>query len=213
MTLKVLIADDHPLLRDALSRTLRLIEAEAEVVEAVDYASTLLALQAGVPDLALLDLHMPGMDGVDGLRRLRQLFAGVPLLVVSGDDDPAVMRAVLAAGAAGFLPKSESPALMQQAVRLVRGGGTYTPSQALAGLDGGGRPVANSARPGASGLTPRQMDVLKSLMRGQPNKLIARELGLTEGTVKIHIAAILRTLQARNRTEAVVMARRLGLGG
>jgi DNA-binding NarL/FixJ family response regulator len=211
MSWKVLIADDHPLLRDALARTLRLVEADIQVVEAVDYADTVRALQTDPPDLALLDLHMPGMDGADGLRRLRQAFPAVPLVVVSGEDDPAVIRAVLAAGAQGFLPKSESTVVMQQALRLVRGGGTYTPPQALADLDQHGRPSSAYARADASGLTPRQMDVLKSLMRGQPNKLIARELGLTEGTVKIHIAAILRALQARNRTEAVVMARRLGL--
>lgn len=211
MSWKVLIADDHPLLRDALARTLRLVEAEVQVVEAVDYAGTVRALQTDAPDLALLDLHMPGMDGADGLRRLRQAFPAVPLVVVSGEDDPAVIRTVLAAGALGFLPKSESAAVMQQALRLVRGGGTYTPPQALADLDQHGRPPSGYARADASGLTPRQMDVLRSLMRGQPNKLIARELGLTEGTVKIHIAAILRALQARNRTEAVVMARRLGL--
>lgn len=211
MTLKVLIADDHPLLRDALSRTLLLVEPQAELVEAVDYVGTLAALQAHAPDLALIDLHMPGMDGVEGVRRLRRAFAAVPLVVVSGEDDPAVIRAVLAAGAAGFLPKSESPAVLQQALRLVRDGGIYTPSRALADLDRHGKATPGVARPETSGLTPRQMDVLKSLLRGQPNKLIARELGLTEGTVKIHIAAILRALQARNRTEAVVMARKLGL--
>lgn len=206
---RVLIADDHPMLRDALARTLRLVEPQAQVIEAVDYASALEAMLEQAPDLALVDLHMPGMDGVEGVRRLRLRFARVPLVVVSGEDDPAVIRAALAAGAVGFFPKSESPAVLQQALRLVRGGGTYTPSQALADLRHGG-PFAQAARPDASGLTPRQMDVLKSLMRGQPNKLIARELGLTEGTVKIHIAAILRALQARNRTEAVVMARDLG---
>jgi DNA-binding NarL/FixJ family response regulator len=211
MSLRVLIADDHPLLRDALSRTLRLVEPEAQVIEAIDFQSSVDALQADSFDLALLDLHMPGMDGFEGVRRLRQRFAALPLVVVSGEDDPAVMRAVLAAGAAGFLPKSESPAVMQQALRLVLGGGIYTPAQALGGLDPHGRTTAAFARPDASGLTPRQKDVLKSLLRGQPNKLIARELGLTEGTVKIHVAAILRVLQARNRTEAVVMARRLGL--
>ena len=210
MTLKVLIADDHPMLRDALARTLRLVEPEAQVIEAADYDGTVAAMLAHMPDLALVDLHMPGMQAVEGVRRLRLRFAGVPLVVVSGEEDPLMIRATLAAGAAGFLPKSESPAVLQQALRLVRGGGVYTPTQALADLRHGAA-SSGLARPDASGLTPRQLDVLKSLMRGQPNKLIARELGLTEGTVKIHIAAILRALRARNRTEAVVMARRLGL--
>jgi len=204
--MKVLIADDHPLVRDALARTLRCVQPEAEVLEAADFASALRVLQTDSPQLALVDLHMPGMERVDGVRRLRLLCPGVPLVVASGEDDPAVIRAALAAGAVGFLPKAESPDVLQQALRLVLGGGTYTPPQALADLQPGAAP-----RPDASGLTPRQTDVLRCLMRGQPNKLIARELGLTEGTVKIHIAAILRVLQARNRTEAVVVARNLGL--
>ena len=205
--MKVLIADDHPLVRDALKRTLLLVEPGAQVLEAADYAGALQLMQTESLQLALLDLHMPGMDRVDGLRRLRLLFPQLPMAVASGEDDPVVIRATLSAGAVGFLPKSESPELLQQALRLVLGGGTYLPAQALADLRHGAPPP----RPDASGLTPRQLDVLRCLMRGQPNKLIARELGLTEGTVKIHIAAILRVLQARNRTEAVVVARDLGL--
>jgi len=204
--MRVLIADDHPLVRDALARTLRCVQPDAEVLEAADFASALRVLQTEAPRLALVDLHMPGMERVDGVRRLRLLCPAVPLVVASGEDDPAVIRAALAAGAVGFLPKAESPDVLQQALRLVLGGGTYTPPQALADLQPRAAP-----RPDASGLTPRQTDVLRCLMRGQPNKLIARELGLTEGTVKIHIAAILRVLQARNRTEAVVVARNLGL--
>ncbi len=204
--MRVLIADDHPLVRDALARTLRCVQPDAQVLEAADFASALRVLQTEAPRLALVDLHMPGMERVDGVRRLRLLCPAVPLVVASGEDDPAVIRAALAAGAVGFLPKAESPDVLQQALRLVLGGGTYTPPQALADLQPGAAP-----RPDASGLTPRQTDVLRCLMRGQPNKLIARELGLTEGTVKIHIAAILRVLQARNRTEAVVVARNLGL--
>jgi DNA-binding NarL/FixJ family response regulator len=205
--MNVLIADDHPMVRDAMKRTLLLVQPDATVHEAADYAGALRVIEQQQPTLALLDLHMPGMERADGVRRLRLLHPGVTLVVVSGEDDPAVIRAVLAAGAAGFLPKSEAPEVLQQALRLVLGGGSYMPAQALADLRHGAPPP----RPDASGLTPRQLDVLRCLMRGQPNKLIARELGLTEGTVKIHIAAILRVLQARNRTEAVVVARDLGL--
>ena len=97
--MKVLIADDHPLVRDALARTLRLVVPDVEVVEAGDYASAENQLAAHGADLALLDLHMPGMEPVQGLQRLRALFPAVPLAVASGDDDPAVMRATLAAGA------------------------------------------------------------------------------------------------------------------
>lgn len=205
--MNVLIADDHPMVRDAMRRTLLLVQPDAVVHEADGFAGALRVLEEHHPALALIDLHMPGMDRVDGVRRLRLLHPGVKLVVVSGEDDPAVIRGVLAAGAAGFLPKSEAPEVLQQALRLVLGGGSYMPPQALSDLRHGAAP----SRPDPAGLTPRQLEVLRCLMRGQPNKLIARELGLTEGTVKIHIAAILRVLQARNRTEAVVVARDLGL--
>ena len=206
-TRRVLIADDHPLLRDALARTLRAVEPDAVVVEAGDFDAAVSALQAQpAPDLALVDLHMPGMRALDGVQRLRRLFPALALAVASGDDDPAQMRAVLAAGAVGFLPKADAPALLQQALRLLLAGGSYLPPQALAGARAGAAPP-----PGAAALTPRQLDVLRCLGRGDPNKVIARELGLTEGTVKIHLAAILRALQARNRTEAVIVARRLGI--
>jgi DNA-binding NarL/FixJ family response regulator len=205
--MNVLIADDHPLVRDALARTLQPVLPDALILQAADLDTAEALLLAEQPALALLDLHMPGMQGVQGVRRLQRLAPALKLVVVSGDDDPAVMRAAFAAGAVAFLPKSDPAEVLQQAIRIVLGGGTYMPSQALADL----RPGAPAPRPDTAALTPRQLDVLKCLMQGQPNKLIARELGLTEGTVKIHIAAILRALQARNRTEAVVMARNLGL--
>jgi len=208
--MNVLIADDHPMVRDALRRTLLLVQPDAVVHEADGFAGALRVLDEQRPALALMDLHMPGLDRaspIEGVRRLRLLHPAVKLVVVSGEDDPAVIRGVLSAGAAGFLPKSEAPEVLQQALRLVLGGGSYMPPQALSDLRHGAAPP----RPDPGGLTPRQLEVLRCLMRGQPNKLIARELGLTEGTVKIHIAAILRVLQARNRTEAVVVARDLGL--
>ena len=142
------------------------------------------------------------------MRRLRERYPALQIVVASAEDDPVTIRGVLGLGVAGFLPKSEPPEVMLQALQLVLRGGTYLPAVALSDFRDGRPPPA---RPDTTGLTPRQLDVLHQLMRGQPNKLIARELGLTEGTVKIHIAAILRALHARNRTEAVVVARQLGI--
>jgi DNA-binding NarL/FixJ family response regulator len=202
---KALVADDHPLVRDALARTLAELEAGVEVVGVADFGAALAALQAGPFDLALVDWQMPGMDGTQGLQRLRAAAPTVPLVVASGHDDAVTIRAALAAGAAGFIPKSERTEVLLQALRLVRAGGVYVPARLL-------EAAAEPAPPPGADLTPCQPDALVCLMRGEPNKLIARELGLTEGTVKIHIAAILRALQVRNRTEAVVRARELGLG-
>lgn len=200
--MNVLIADDHPLVRDALARTVQQLAADVQVRETGDLEGLLRLAAQGDADLALVDLNMPGMDGVAGLRRLREAAPTLPVVVASGQEDAATIRAVLAAGAVGFIPKSERSDVLLGALRLVQSGGTYVPSRLLAAPPAAAAPE----------LTPRQLDVLHCLLRGDPNKSIARELGLTEGTVKIHIAAILRVLQARNRTEAVVRARALGIG-
>ncbi|MEO6746432.1 MAG: response regulator transcription factor [Caldimonas sp.] len=202
------IADDHPLVRDALGRVVCQLEPGAQVLEAGDYATLLERLAGAAPDLLLVDLHMPGMDGLDGLRRLRAKFPVLTIVVASGHDDAPTIRAALATGVNGFIPKVDSADLLLQALRVVRAGGIYVPARSLGDLRNG----LPSAAPNGSDLTPRQLDVLRLLLKGEPNKTIARQLGLTEGTVKIHIAAILRTLQARNRTEAVVRARELGFG-
>ena len=171
-----------------------------------DYPTLVEHVSAEVPDLLLVDLNMPGMNGLDGLRRLRQRFPSLAVIVASGQDDPATIRGALATGINGFVPKSDSPALLLQALSTVRAGGVYIPARTLGDFQNGQPPPTIDS----SGLTPRQLDVLRLLLKGEPNKLIARQLGLTEGTVKVHIAAILRVLQVRNRTEAVVRARELG---
>jgi DNA-binding NarL/FixJ family response regulator len=211
--MKVLVADDHPMVRSALAHTVRDVEPDVEVIEADTFQTVCEAVQCDQPDMALIDLNMPGMNAIEGLRRLRQRFPTLVLVVASGQQDTATIRAVLELGALGFIPKTESRDVILMAIRLVRAGGTYIPKQTLqirSGAPAQGAATA-SRGPGSDNLTPRQFEVLQLLGQGQPNKLIARELGLTEGTVKIHLAAILRSLEARNRTEAVVRARKLGL--
>ena len=204
----VLIADDHPLVRDALARVVRQVDPDSRVEEVGDFESLVACVERAAPGLLLLDLNMPGMDGLAGLRRLRERYPSLAIVVASGQDDPVTIRTVLGTGASGFISKSDPPQTLINALRLVASGGVYVSARLLADGHAGNVPRG----PDASELTPRQRDVLDLLLLGHPNKQIARALGLTEGTVKIHIAAILRALQARNRTEAVLRARTLGLG-
>lgn len=206
--MNVVIADDHPLVRDALAHVVRRLEGDAQVLEAGDYAELIEHIDKAIPDLLLVDLNMPGMNGLEGLRRLRDRFSSLAIVVASGQDDPVTIRNALATGVNGFIPKTDPPYLLLHALQVVRAGGVYMPARALGDFRNGQPPPTADA----SGLTPRQIDVLRLLLKGEPNKAIARQLGLTEGTVKIHIAAILRALQARNRTEAVLRARAMGIG-
>lgn len=207
--LRVLLADDHEMMRLALRHALAPLGDDTVWLEAADAAEVERWAQDD-PDLALLDLHMPGSDGAPWIGQLRSRFPTLPIIVVSAEESPTLVRALIDRGVAGFIPKSDSTAVVLQAVRLVLSGGTYAPLRLLGGGDGraraGGEPAAQ-AEP-THGLTQRQLDVLALLARGLPNKLIARELDLSEGTVKVHLLAIFRALAVRNRTEAVVAAQK-----
>jgi len=147
---------------------------------------------------------MPGASGIEWIRSLRAAHPMLPLLVISGTEDGTLVRSLIACGVAGFIPKSDSSAVILQAVRLVLAGGTYAPLRLLAPT---AQPThADHCAPTVAGLTARQQEVLALLARGLPNKLIARELDLSESTVKVHLLAIYRVLAVRNRTEAVVAA-------
>jgi DNA-binding NarL/FixJ family response regulator len=202
--LRIAIADDHPLMRDALANAIGSVVPGATFVEAGTLDATL-ALVAQTPglDLLLMDLHMPGADGLSGVRAVRTRAPQVPLAVVSADDDPAAVRTLLALGVAGFIPKTESPAVIASAVRLILAGGIYVPPRLL---DQGSPAAWASEAP--SGLTGRQMEVVRLLARGMSNKAIARELNVSEGTVKVHLLAVFRVLAVRNRTSAVLAAQR-----
>ncbi len=215
--MKILIADDHRLIIDAVADKLSELEPGIEFVAAVD-ARELLERVGEPLDLALIDLSMPGADGLSHIQQVRQRCPELPIIVLSGQEDPAVMRDVLDCGAQGYIPKAYSPAVMVSAVRLVMAGGIYVPPMLLSmmGRDAGQGPGTTGQPAEAAGmevlgelLTERQVDVLRLLSQGQPNKVIGRSLGISEGTVKIHLAAIFRALNARNRTEAVMKARAL----
>jgi DNA-binding NarL/FixJ family response regulator len=212
-SLTILLADDHEVMRLAMRHALQPLAAEIRWFEAADAAQAEAQLASGVDfDLALVDLHMPAAEGAPTIARWRRLFPKVPLVVLSATDDVALVRELIALGVAGFIPKSDAAAVMLQAIRLILAGGSYAPLRFLSDSSPARAEVAQDA--GGLGLTPRQVEVLGLLARGLPNKSIARELGLSEATVKVHLLAIFRVLQARNRTEAVVAAqKRLGLLG
>lgn len=202
----IALADDHPIVRAALKEALSALGEGTRFVEAGDAASAIgLVTSHEQLDLMLLDLHMPGVAGTATVRAVRTSAPALPLAVVSADEDPAVVADLLRLGVCGFIPKSDSASVIVSAVRLILAGGTYVPPR----LVGSAAPAANGEGAGL-GLTGRQLDVLHLLGRGLPNKLIARELGITEGTVKVHLLAVFRALNVRNRTAAVLAAQRYG---
>lgn len=158
--------------------------------------------------VALVDWRMPGVDGVAWFKRLIAAHTATRIVVMSGAEDATMVRELLAAGAAGFIPKTDSAAVILQAMRLVLAGGVYAPVRLLSGGAASTQVTAGKRLHGAGieGLTGRQLEVLRLLAKGLPNKLIARELDLSEGTIKVHILAIFRTLNVSNRTEAVIAA-------
>ena len=207
LTTKILIADDHGLIRDGIRGHLRGLGNEIVIVEASDWIETI-AAAAAHPDLglALIDLYMPGKDALTGLAELISANCGLPVLLLSASDKLEDMRAALHLGAMGYVSKSETPAVMLNAVRLVLDGGMYVPP-ALAKL---GAAVDAAPEP-APILTARQLEVLRLIVEGKPNKEIARSLHLAHATVKVHLAAIFRALAVENRTQAAIAAERLGL--
>lgn len=205
----IALADDHPIVRAALKAALGALGPNTRFVEANDAASVL-ALVAAEPglDLILMDLHMPGADGTATVRAVRARAPQLPVAVVSADEDPAAVGELLRMGVCGFIPKSDSANVIVGAVRLILAGGTYVPPRLVHGDARGAAEDGTGAGDARLGLTARQSDVLRLLGEGKSNKVIARELGITEGTVKVHLLAVFRALNVRNRTAAVVAAQR-----
>ena len=219
--MKVLIADDHRLIIEGVKIKLAELDPDIEAVVAMnlDELDRAVATHADDLDLALVDITMPGTQGHQHVARLREQAPALPVIVLSGSEDVDLMRALIDLGVLGFIPKAYSPDVMLSAIRLVLAGGIYIPPLLLANAQAQGWQPAETPAPAGDStrsvdglrnlLTERQIDVMRLLSQGKPNKLIARDLGISEGTVKIHLAAIFRALNVRNRVEAVVASRKL----
>ena len=213
----VLIIDDHPLFREGLQSLLLSLDPGARVAQSAKVADAC-ALSGDEFDLVLLDLNLPGASRLDALARIRQHFESASVVIVSADDDPATIEACIQAGASGFIPKDTDAALTIAALRRVIDEGIYLPPQALGTRradpvppsPGQPQPTASAAH---TAFSDRQLAVLRSLLQGKPNKLIAREIGIAEGTVKAHLWAVYQRLGVSNRAQAMYRAHELGLFG
>ncbi len=208
-----LIVDDHPMFRDALHAAVSLAAPQATIYEAtsIENAFQLLAAKVHV-DLVLLDLSMPGISGVSGLMQMRSAYPKLPVLVVSGNEDPKIVRDALALGIAGYVPKSTSRQELAEVIEGVFKGSIYVPPHLRAAIeaDDGGleeRVLLERLR----NLTPQQRRVLVMLREGLQNKQIAFELNVAETTVKAHVSEILRKLKVFSRTKAVVEIAKIDL--
>ena len=206
-----MIADDHPLFRGALREAVTGLFERADISEAgtFDEVSAMLERTSDI-DLILLDLAMPGVRGFSGLMYLRAQYPSVPVVVVSANDEPAVIRRCMDFGASGFIPKTLGVEAMRDAIAVVLRGGVWTPPDIDLSAAGDAETTALLAR--LATLTPQQVRVLMMLSEGLLNKQIAYELGVSEATVKAHVSAILQKLGVESRTQAVIAAAKIAGG-
>lgn len=210
--MRVLIVDDHPLYRAGVRALLAGLDPELVAVDAANVAEVLRLSNREEDqfDLVLLDMNLPGAKHLEALQQVRSHFETASIVVVSADEDPALMLGAVDAGAAGYIPKSTDPNVTLQALRLVLAHGTYLPVHALRHL-GTDLPTTASATNTLPEFSERQRAVLLGLLQGKPNKAIARDLGVAEGTVKAHLWSVYQLLGVSSRTEAMCRVHALGL--
>ncbi|WP_093179074.1 response regulator transcription factor [Pseudovibrio sp. Tun.PSC04-5.I4] len=206
---RFIIADDHPLFRGAMRQTIEKKFASVKIIEAgsLDEVTAALDREEDV-DLILLDLSMPGMRGFSGLMYLRAQYVGVPIVVVSGTEDPTTIRSAIEFGASGYIPKSLGIEVIQDGVSVVLEGGVWIPPD----IDLNTVDEATKMAQRLASLTPQQVRVLMMLSQGLLNKQIAYELSVSEATVKAHVSAILQKLGVESRTQAVIAAAKIEAG-
>jgi DNA-binding NarL/FixJ family response regulator len=209
--IRLIIADDHPLFRGALREAVSGLFEDLDIAEAGSFEDLAKLLERGADvDLILLDLTMPGVRGFSGLMYLRAQYPSVPIIVVSANDDPGVIRRCMDFGASGFIPKTLGIETMRGAITRVFQGGVWTPPEIDLGAGADTETADLLTR--LTSLTPQQVRVLMMLSEGLLNKQIAYELGVSEATVKAHVSAILQKLGVDSRTQAVIAASKIELG-
>jgi DNA-binding NarL/FixJ family response regulator len=208
---RLVIADDHPLFRGALREAVSGLFANAAIAEAGTFDEVAELLDRdGEVDLVLLDLAMPGTRGFSGLMYLRGQYPGVPVIVVSANDDPAAIRRCMEFGASGFIPKTLGVEEMRRVIARILDGDVWTPPDV--DLKSPSDPAAAELMSRMATLTPQQVRVLMMLSEGLLNKQIAFQLSVSEATVKAHVSAILQKLGVESRTQAVIAASKIEAG-
>ncbi|NQY03479.1 MAG: response regulator transcription factor [Halieaceae bacterium] len=208
--MQILLVDDHALFRQGLRFLLDDMDDRLSFQEAdgLDAAVSAVRSSSGF-DLVLMDFHMPGTSGLDALGQFLRAAPGSPVIVLSGEEDPSLIRQAIDAGASGFVPKSASPEVLIAALKLILAGGVYLPPSVLLSGSPGESPERGGEK--ADLLSERQTSVLLLAVQGKANKVIASELGIAEGTVKAHLSSAFKVLGVRNRTEALIAAAKFGL--
>lgn len=219
--MKILVADDHELFLKGLELILGDLQPDIKLSFAKNYIEVfgIIAKEQDF-DLILTDLAMPGSKWLDAIQKIHDTLPETPIIILSAVFDKEIVQKTIEIGAAGYIPKTSSNAVIVGAVNLVLSGGVYIPPELLQATQQNefdmlkqveNIPLNQDIKEKVKILSPRQIDVLKLIARGQSNKQIAYELGLTEGTIKLYVTAILKVLNVYNRTGAVIEATRLGL--
>jgi DNA-binding NarL/FixJ family response regulator len=206
----LLIADDHPLYRDALKGALKLSANELDIIETGDLNSTVKAIDETEIDLLMLDLHMPGSSDLFGFLHIQKLYPDLPIAVISGTEDASLISKIVSLGAMGFIPKTASASQIGEALNAMLDGDVWLPESVRVKIQDVDENFSKLAENVAS-LTPSQYKVLCYMRDGLLNKQIGYNLDIAEATVKAHVTAIFRKLGINNRTQAVLIASELQL--
>lgn len=215
--MRVLLVDDHELFRSGIKLLLSTLNNQIDFIEADSCEELQEIDKLGHVDLVLLDFHLPGVEGFDALKSVKSIFESIPIVILSGEDDPQIIRRSIDLGAFGFISKSSSQQIFIAALKLIMAGGTYLPVSVLSRTGDFSsenhtqKIYSDDSNGNMAKLSNRQSEVLALAIKGKPNKIISRELKISESTVKTHLSTAFRTLGVRNRTEAVFMAAKWNL--